>query len=92
MNPNQGGTASVPFPPKIGKYNPIRAEWTIEPRDKTAMAPPKTGVGKVPFPDSIGKYDPLTHAWIIEPRNKQYLERTSKHHMYTRDKAFGPGR
>ena len=92
MNPNQGGTASVPFPPRIGKYNPIRAEWTIEPRDKTAMVPPTTGVGKVPFPDSIGKYDPLRHEWVIEPRNKQYLERTSKHHMYTRENAFGPGR
>lgn len=72
---------------RIGKYDPIKAQWTIEPRDKRAMDTnvdsvsykkggvyPDSGVASVPFPPKIGKYDPVKAKWTIEPRDKTAMK------------------
>ena len=34
MEPRRGGVGKVPFPPSVGKYDPLTHEWLIEPKDK----------------------------------------------------------
>ena len=58
---------SVPFPARIGKYDPIKGSWTIEPRDKRVMNPHQGGTASVPFPPRIGKYNPIRAEWCDVP-------------------------
>ena len=58
---------SVPFPARIGKYDPIKGSWTIEPRDKRVMNPHQGGTASVPFPPRIGKYNPIRAGWCDVP-------------------------
>jgi hypothetical protein len=34
MQPPKTGVGKVKFPPSVGKYDPLRHEWIIEPQDK----------------------------------------------------------
>ncbi|QDZ17926.1 hypothetical protein HOP50_01g04320 [Chloropicon primus] len=59
----------VPYPPHIGKYNPITNKWIIAPRDSNFHDREKTSLPqrkrRVDLPQvHDGYYHPLRHEWI----------------------------
>jgi len=72
----------VPWPPSMGKYNPLTAEWVQPPVNwRSRMAPEGLSLeSRKPAPHAeIGRYNPVRNEWLAKPRNKRLVAREIVH-------------